>query len=327
MGHDLATRAELVKLARALGTDPDEVQFAAELPHTTIRLVRERAVAMLYDEHKAAFRRVAMITRLLPTALNVRITLRAFPPLLAARVAGEMPPEKAAELANRMPVEYLAEASGHLDPRRAPALVHRVRSDRVLAVIMALIEQGDFITLGRLLDAATEPIIHDVAATVPTEALLQIGFYAESDTHLTRAVALLPRARLRAIVRDALSGPAELRSAGLALIGRLTDDDLRGQLAEYAAEADDETLTALLHTAIDDGAVMELLVAVSTMGEHAQRRVLTLPALAEPHILGHLVRTVEKHNLWHRMAPLVPLMDSDLQHRLAIATDRRTNLR
>lgn len=327
MAPDLATRAELVKLARALGTTPDEIAFAAELPPAAIRRVRERVVATLYDEHKAAFQRVAMITRLLPTALNVRITLRAFPPLLAARIASEMPPDRVAELVNRMPVEYLAEACAHLDPRRAAPLIHRVRADRVLAVIMELIEKRDFITLGRLLDSATEPIVHDVAATVPTEALLQIGVYAESDEQLTRAVALLPPARLRAIVHDAVHGPPELRSAGLSLIDRLTNDDLRTQLAEHAAKSDDETLTALLNTAIDDGAVKELLLAVATMGEQAQRRVLTLPALTEPHVLGHLVRTVEKHNLWLQMAPLVPLMDNDLRHRFAKATDRRPNLR
>jgi hypothetical protein len=298
------------------------VAFAAELPAATIRRVRERVVATLYDEHKAAFQRVAAITRLLPTAVNVRITLRAFSPLLAARVAGEMPPDRAADLANRMPVEFLVESCVHLDPRRAAPLVQRVRADRVLAVVMELIEREDFITLGRLLDAATEPLIHDVAATVPTEALLRVGIYAESDAQLTRAVALLPPARLRAVVRDALAGSAELRSAGLALVGRLTDDTLRGRLAEYAAEADDETLTALLRTAIDDGTVAELLVAVASMSEKAQRRVLTLPALTEPHTVGHLVRAVEKNNLWHRMAPVLPLMDSELRNRFTAATDR-----
>jgi hypothetical protein len=327
MGHDLATKAELVKLARALGTTVEEVAFAAELPHTAIRRVREQAVAKLYDEHKAAFQRVAMMARALPTALNVRITLRAFTPLLAARVAGEMPPDRAAELANRMPVEFLAEACVHLDPRRAGALVHRIRPDRVVAVVVELVERGDFITLGRLLDTATEPIVRDVTATVPTEALLQIGFYAESDEQLTRAVALLPPERLHGIVRDALTGRPELRSAGLALVGRVNDESLRGRLAEYAAEEDDETLTKLLHTAIDDGALEELLVAVSAMSEQAQRRVLTLPALAEPHILGHLVRAVEKHNLFPRLAPAAALMDDDLRRRVAVAAERRTNLR
>jgi hypothetical protein len=325
MGHDLATRAELVKLARALGTTTDAVAFMATLPHEDIRRVRERVVATLYDEHRAAFQRVATITRLLPTALNVRITLRAFPPLLAARVAGEMTPDRAAELANRMPVDYLASACVHLDPRRAPPIVRRVRTDRALAVVAELVNRDEFITLGLLLDAATEQIVHGVAAVLPTEALLRVGFYAESDAQLTRAVALLPTERLRGIVRDALTGPPELRSAGLALVGRLLDDKLRGQLAEYAAESDDETLTALLHTAVDDGAIAELLVAVAAMGERAQRRVLALPVLAEPHTLGHLVRAVEKHNLWQRLAPVVAQMDDDLRRRFVEATERLTS--
>ncbi|TDV47806.1 hypothetical protein [Actinophytocola oryzae] len=327
MASDLATRVELVKLARVLGTTPEEVEFAAALPPATIRLVREHAVAALYDEHRAAFERVAMITRVLPTGVNVRIALRAFSPMLSARIASVMPPEKAAELANRMPVEYLTEACVHLDPRSAGPLIHRIEQARVLAVVAALIERGDFITLGRLLDTATLPIVREVSATAPTEALLRIGFYAESDDHLTRAVALLPEERLHRIVRDALTGPRELRSAGLSLMGRLTDEALRGRLAEFVVQAEDEHLTALLRTAVEDGAVRELLLAVSAMGENAQRRVLTLPALSEPHTLGQLVRAVEKHGLWRRMAPIAALMDADLRRRITVETERRTNLR
>jgi hypothetical protein len=290
MGHDLATRAELVKLARALGTSPEEVAFAAALDHDDIRRVRQRVIDALYDEHRAAFQRVAAITRVLPTPANVRIALRAFSPLLSARVAGEMEPERAAALANRMPVEYLAESCVHLDPRRAGPLISRIDQDRVLAVVRELVGRGDFITLGRLLDAATEKVVTHVAAGVSDEAMLRIGFYAESDAKLTGAVAVLPPTRLRAIVRCALTGPPDLRSAGLALIGRLTNDELRGRLADYAAEADNDVLTRMLHTAIDDGAVPELLVAVAAMSEKSRRRVLALPALAEHKTFTHLLR-------------------------------------
>lgn len=319
VGTDLATRAELVKLARALGTSTDRVAFAAVLPHEDIRRVRERVVATLYDEHRAAFQRVAAITRVLPTPVNVRIALRAFPPLLAARVAGEMPPERAAQLADRMPVAYLAEACVHLDPRRAAPLVQRIRADRVLDVVTELIDRGEYITLGRLLDAATEPVIHDVAMTVSTEALLRIGFYAESGEQLTRAVALLPPARLRDVVHDALTGSRELASAGLALIGRLTDDDLRGRLAEHAAKVDEASLTALLHTAVDDDAVPALLTAVAAMTDDAKHHVLRLPALTEPDMISDLVLAVEKHDLWHTMTALTGHMPPEVRTRFQAA--------
>lgn len=294
MGQNPATRAELVKLARALGTTPDGVGFAASLDPHDIRRIRERIVGALYDEHRAAFQRVAAITRLLPTPLNVRIALRAFSPLLAARVAGEMAPDRAAELADRMPVRYLAEACVHLDPRKAEPLVGRIRPDRVLAVVTELVDRGEYLTLGRLLDAATERIVGEVAATVSDEVLLRIGLYAESDTQLTRAVAMLPPHRLRGIVRSALTGSPELRSAGLSLIGRLRDDRLRGRLADYAAEADDDVLTEMLHTAIDDGAVGELLAAVAAMGESGRRRVAALPALTERDTLTQLVQATRR---------------------------------
>jgi hypothetical protein len=319
MGADLMARGELVKLARAMGTTTDEVAFAATLPWEDIRRVREQVVATLYDEHRGAFQRVAAITRVLPTAVNVRIALRAFPPLLAARVAGEMPPDRAAELADRMPVDYLAETCVHLDPRRAAPLIAKIRPERVLDVVTELVHRAEFITLGRLLDAATEPVIHDVAMSVSTEALLRIGFYAESGPQLTRAVALLPPAKLRAVVHDALSGPPDLAMAGLTLISRLTDNELRSRLATFAAAADDATLTTLLHTAITADAIPALLTAVAAMPTPERRHVLRLPALYEQETIDRLVLAVEKHDIWPTLTKLTDLMPPPLSQRFAIA--------
>ncbi len=321
MVRGLGTRAELIKLARALGTTTDGVAFAGSLDEQDIRRLRRRVVAALYDEHRPAFQRVAVITRMLPTAVNVRIALRAFSPLLSARVAGEMVPERAAELAGRMPVDYLAECCLHLDPRRAAPLVGRLDPDRALAVVIELVRRGEFITLGRLLDAATERIVVDVAETVSDEAMLRIGFYAESAAHLTRAVAALPERRLRGIVTTAMTGPPDLRSAGLSMIGRLEDDGLRGRLAGYAAESGDEVLTRMLDTAIEDDAVAELLIAVAAMGERAQRRVLALPALSDDDTLAHLARAATAHDLWSRLAPLTGRMGADLHRRVTAAAD------
>jgi hypothetical protein len=52
----------------------------------------------------------------------------------------------------------------------------------------------------------------------------------------------------------------------------------------------------LLRTAIDDGAVPELLTAVAAMGQQAQRRVLALPALAEYDVLTQLIKATVPHN-------------------------------
>lgn len=73
-------------------------------------------------------------------------------------------------------------------------------------------------------------------------------------------------------------------------------DQLRGRLAEYAADADDDTLTRLLHTTIEIGAVRELLIAVAAMGSQARRRVLSLPALSDADTLTHLITTTAPHH-------------------------------
>jgi hypothetical protein len=307
MGTDVASRAELVKLARALGTTPDEVAFAASLGAGDIRRLRERVVAALYDEHRAAFRRVATITRALPPALSVRITLRAFSPMLAARIAGEMAPERAATLANRMPVEYLAEACVHLDPRRAAPVVSRIHPDRALAVVRELVGRGDFITLGRMLDAAGEDLLAHLAAAISDEALLRIGYYAESGAQLTRAVGVLSEARLRGIVHHAVTGPTDLRSAGLTMVGRFVDDELRTRLVGYAAQADEEALASLLRTALDEGAVGELLGAVAAMDEPDRQRVVNLPALDDIGLRGRLEQAARGLGLEHVLARLAEL--------------------
>jgi len=296
-----------VKLARALGTTPDGVAFASSLGAMEIRRLREKIVAALYDEHRAAFRRVAAITRTLPTWLNVRITLRAFSPMLAARVAGEMAPERAAELANRMPIEYLAEGCVHLDPRRAAPLVGRMDPDRVLAVVEELVGRGDFITLGRLLDAADPALLAHLAAALSDDALLRIGCYAESGDQLTRAVSALPAARLRSIVHRALSWPHDIRSAGLSMIGQLTDENLLTRLAGYALEANDDVLATLLRTALDDGAVGELLTAVAAMDEPGRRRVAALPVLDDDEIRARLVQDAKHLGLGPLLASLAEL--------------------
>jgi hypothetical protein len=113
---------------------------------------------------------------------------------------------------------------------------------------------------------------------------------------LTRAVAALPPDRLRRIVTCALNGPPDLRSTGLALLCRLEDDRLRGRLADYATEADDETLTRMLRATIDDNAVADLLTAVAAMSPQAQRRVLALPALDDPDVRIHLLKATAPDN-------------------------------
>lgn len=305
MATERAVTAELTKLARTLDTTVAAVSFAAGLDRDVLRQLRDRISSTLHDEHRAAYRGVAQATKLLPTALSAKVAEKVFPPLLSARIAAELPPEKAGELAQRLSVDYLADICVQIDPRTVARLIARVPVSKALAVAGELVRRRDFLTIGRLLDAASHELLRQVATAITDdEALLEIGFYAESDSQLSQAVAALPQRRLRGVVDVAVTGPAELRSAGLGLMSRVSED-LRVTLVDLALEHDDRALAALVRTAAEDGALADLLVVASSMNAAARSRLLAMPALTDPALLTDLVESARRHDLWDRLRPLV----------------------
>jgi hypothetical protein len=85
------------------------------------------------------------------------------------------------------------------------------------------------------------------------------------------------------------------------------DERLRARLAGYAAEEDDEVLAALLHTALDEGAVGELLNAVADLDEPARRRVVNLPVLDEAEVRTRLEQAARKLGLGQLLGRLAEL--------------------
>ena len=55
----IASRAEVLKLARLLGADEKEFAFLAEHDALSIRTLREQMTAQLYDDGKALLQKVA----------------------------------------------------------------------------------------------------------------------------------------------------------------------------------------------------------------------------------------------------------------------------
>lgn len=318
MSHDLRTRAELVKLARLLDLDTGALAYLEPQGAADLKELREGISAALYDEHRGLYQRIAGASKLLPAALTAKIAERAFPPVISARVSAELPADRAADLAKRMPVSYLADVCVDLDPRKVKSIIERIPVDRSIKVATELVHRDEHLTLGRLIDAASDEQLLAVAAKVESdEALVWIGFYAESPARLTGAVQALPEDRLRSIVHTSIDGRSELHSAGLALISRLSDEPLRSRLGDLAAECAAESLTRLVHTAVAEGFVPELLAVVACMSEDGQRRVVGLPVLQEREVLVALVNAAADGEYWDRLLPLVEHTDQELRGRLA----------
>lgn len=309
MTSDLATRAELVKLARVLDTSVEGLAFLRSADSADIHELREGISAALHDKHRDLYQRIASASKLLPAALCVQVAERTFPPVISAKVAAEIGTDRIGEFAKRLSVAYMADVCTDIDPRRVPELLASVPVERGTRVAVELVRRREYLTLGRMIDAATEQLVRAAAAEIESdEALLWVAVYVESVDRLTSAVRALPAQRIRSVLHTALSGATELHGTGLALIARVDDEDLRRTLTDYAAEESDETLERLVRTAVSDGFLSELLVVVANMNESSLQRFAALNVLTEREILVALARAVDDGEYRERLLPLVDFL-------------------
>jgi len=129
--EQLQARAEVLRLARLLDRDPDELAYLEALGPADLRALRRRVTETLYDAHDGALRRLAAAGRLLPGALTATLAQRAFGPLLSARLAGLLDLDRAVDVAGRLPPPFLADVAGEMDPRRASALIASISPELI----------------------------------------------------------------------------------------------------------------------------------------------------------------------------------------------------
>lgn len=315
MNDTLARRAERVRLARLLDIGEHDLEYLDSLALPTLRALRERISARLFDQGRTVFEQVAAASRLLPVSLVAKLSEKVFGATLSARIAGFMPPERAIEVSARLPVEFLADVCLQLDPRRVAVLLRGIPVALVVQVSRRLAERGEFVTMGRFVDQLPDPTLRAVMETLTNDQLLRVGLYVESDARLSSAVRLLPRARLRQAVADALSGGDALRLAGLALIGRV-DEKLQRELADAALQLEDEALLGLIHTTRAEQLWGVLVPFINRLDDRGLRRVFALEILREAEVLGELMAAVDDQGLWPLMIDVLSRTQPDFHRQL-----------
>lgn len=210
----LAVRAEITKLAALLGTDESHLAALETLDSADLRVLRDQATDMLFEASRPRLEGIAAASKLVPVAVSAKIAQIAFPPTLAARVAGLIDPGRAVDMARRLPVPLMADMTPHLDPRRISAIISRLPTDLVVGVAKIVAERQGYVTLGRFVGHLDDATIAATTAILSDEALLHIGFVAEDVDRLPAIVRSLPDERLGGIVRaaDALGLWAEALS-------------------------------------------------------------------------------------------------------------------
>lgn len=196
----LESRAEITRLAALLRVSEAHLAFLAHLELETLRTLRNQVTDRLFDADRGVLEAIARANRMLPGALSAKIAVKAFPPTLAARVAGVLDTDRAVDLASRVPVEYLADLAPHLDPRRVTAILRRLPSKLLVDAGEILGRRGEHIAMADFVAVLDDEQIARTIGVLSDEALVHTGLVIEDPRRLAAILTLLPDDRLRGVV-------------------------------------------------------------------------------------------------------------------------------
>jgi len=318
----MAQQAEILKLARLLSTSSGQLDFLDKLDTTTLRQLRERTSASLYDADQHLFQRIAASSRLLPAKITALIAEKALGPLLCARIAGLLPPDRAVDIAKRLHTPFLADVCLEIDPRHIRELIAGMPLDRTVDVARELAARREHIVMARFVDSLPEPAMRAILAALKDDvALLQIGFFVEDPAQLSTVIALLPDTRLRNMITSAIEGEDELWPEAMNLINGIAAPQRR-HMAALAAGLDDTLLTRMLERTHRQALWPALLPIVAEMDTAQHAHLARLEALNDDAVLESMILAAHHSALWPQLLPLVAQMASPVQSRAATVAER-----
>ena len=229
-----ALDAEILKLARVLAVEPEDLACLRHLDVHTVRELREQVRGAMAEADRQTLQRVAVATRMLPVKLAAAMAERGFGPRLAARLTTVLEPERAVDIATRLPTAFLADLVGELDPRHTRSLIAKFPPDHIARVAKELAEREEYVTMGALLGPLPARALRAVLEVVDDEALLHAAYVGECKDSIGELLMLLPRARLASIMRTATEDP-ELHPEALDVLSHVSGRQ-RDEVAEIAAE-------------------------------------------------------------------------------------------
>ncbi|WP_020667862.1 hypothetical protein [Amycolatopsis nigrescens] len=224
----LEGQAEVLKLARVLGTDPAALGYLEKVGTDDLRRFREQVTGVLFDANLVVLQRMAAASKLLPAPVLAKIAERTFGPMLCARIAGLVDVSRGVDVAKRLSPRFLADVAAELDPRRASGIIVRIPRPTVLAVARELVGREDWITIGRFVGHLPDETVTGCLAEIHDIALLQVAFVLDNKERLEHVLGLLPSDRLAGVLRAA--GEHDLWPAALDLLVHV-GDARRAQLA------------------------------------------------------------------------------------------------
>ncbi len=200
---DLATRAEIGKLAAELDVDADDLAFLSTAAAEDVRQLRDTIGRARFRRLEPQLRRLAGTVHLLPLTLTARIARIAVGPTLSGRIASVVTTEEAIAFAQHYDAAYLARVVVTLQPDHTAAIIAAVRPELAVDVAQELLTNGDFVTLGRLVSAAPPEVVSGVIARATAAQLLLLAYYTDDHDQLDDIIRAQDDDTLTAVVHAA----------------------------------------------------------------------------------------------------------------------------
>jgi hypothetical protein len=274
----LQGHAEVMKLARLLGREPEELAYLERVAPTDVRALRDSITETLYDANGSSLGRLAAASRLLPAGLTATIGQRAFGPLLSARLAGLLDTDKAVDVATKLPPPFLADVAVELDPRRASDLIASISPALIGQITAELVARREYVTMGRFVGHLSDEAIAAAVATMDDEAVLQTAFVLEDRSQLSRLFAKLPKGRSAGVI--AAAADDDLWLEALDLLNHLHKRQRR-EMVLAALALQPPALEAILDTIVEHELWAEVLLIAEhddAIGQQVADRLAALPA-------------------------------------------------
>ena len=249
MTQALDAQVEITKLARLLGTDPEELDYLRGAQADDIRRLRDQVTDVLFDGDRARLGGFAAGSRVVPAAFAATVAERALGPVLCARLTALIEPDKAVEVAKRLPAPFLAEVAVEMDPRRAKDVIAHVPADLIEAVAGELGRRGETVTMGRFVAFLRDPSLRAAMRGMDDSTLLQTAFVMEGKERLDHIISLLPAKRLRSLVVSA--NEREMWPETLDLLTSVSAER-RATLVELAVDEELDEMLPGLFAAVEE---------------------------------------------------------------------------
>jgi hypothetical protein len=307
MRDGLASRAEILKLARLLRREPESLAYLETVRPDDLRALREQTTEVLFSAQSAALGRLAAASRVLPVGLVATIGERAFGPVLSARITGMLDPGRAVEVAERLPTSFLADVAVELDPRRANEVIARIPPRRISEITRELVRRREYVTMGRFVGHLGDESVTAAVSVMDDSTLLQVAFVLETKDGLDHLIELLGPARLDALI--AAAAREELWIEVLGLLGNLSERRRR-ELAQQAGEQGEGILEAIVRTAAEHELWLELLPLAPALPPEGRQRVVQEIARLDPARRGEITEQARAAGFDDELALLAEALDS-----------------